>query len=218
MPRKESNDEAEIESLSQYSQPVYWVDSQPDAMDAGTSVTSTNNMSESNNGDFKSGDENRNDNDDRSPATSTNSASSTVSNCVNHDTNGNQSATRSATRSTTNSSINHVNYNADDDGKNDIEVIDVSDEQNIITVDEDNILATGTIKTPTPSKASEKRQALRNRTLKCTACTAGNDGEFIHAFLSIPICGSCNKSVLDTGYPRAESGQELRCTYCGDGT
>lgn len=67
-------------------------------------------------------------------------------------------------------------------------------------------------------KRAEKRQALKNRTLKCTACTTGNDGEFIHAFLSIPICGACNKNVLDQSYPKAESGQELRCTWCGDGT
>ena len=67
-------------------------------------------------------------------------------------------------------------------------------------------------------KKMQRRQLLKNRTLKCTACVAGNDAEFVHAILSIPICGSCNKNVLDQSYPIAESGQELRCTWCGDGT
>ena len=62
-----------------------------------------------------------------------------------------------------------------------------------------------------------RRQALKNRTLKCSACTAGNDAEYIHQVLSIPICGNCNKNVLDDTFGRAENGQELRCTWCGDG-
>lgn len=66
-------------------------------------------------------------------------------------------------------------------------------------------------------KKIQRRQLLKNRTLKCTACVAGNDAEFVHGILSIPICGSCNKNVLEETYPIAESGQELRCTWCGDG-
>ena len=67
------------------------------------------------------------------------------------------------------------------------------------------------------SESKMRRQALKNRTLKCSACTAGNDAEYIHQVLSIPICGNCNKNVLDDTFGRAENGQELRCTWCGDG-
>ena len=64
----------------------------------------------------------------------------------------------------------------------------------------------------------KQRLLLKNRTLKCTACAAGNDAEFVHPILSIPICGNCNKNVLDQAYSKTEAGQELRCLWCGDGT
>ena len=75
---------------------------------------------------------------------------------------------------------------------------------------------TGTSR-PMSIESKMRRQALKNKTLKCSACTLGNDAEHIHHVLSIPICGNCNKNVLDDTFGRAENGQELRCTWCGDG-
>ena len=89
----------------------------------------------------------------------------------------------------------------------------------IATVDsagkDDNRVCIGS--TEASIKRMQRRQLLKNRTLKCTACVAGNDAEFVHGILSIPVCGSCNKNILEESYPIAESGQELRCTWCGDG-
>ena len=74
-------------------------------------------------------------------------------------------------------------------------------------------------RTPSEKSIENKKQRLllKNRTLKCTACAAGNDAEFVHPILSIPICGNCNKNVLDQAFSKTETGQELRCLWCGDG-
>lgn len=54
------------------------------------------------------------------------------------------------------------------------------------------------------------RKLMKNKTLKCTACEANNDAEFIHPILSIPICGSCYYNVQDKSFALADDGQELR--------
>jgi hypothetical protein len=66
-------------------------------------------------------------------------------------------------------------------------------------------------------ESKNRREFLKNRTKTCSACPAGNDAEFLHADLSTPICGNCNKNVLDDMFVIDETGQQLRCTWCGDG-
>jgi hypothetical protein len=66
-------------------------------------------------------------------------------------------------------------------------------------------------------ESKNRREFLKNRTKTCSACPAGNDAEFLHADLSTPICGNCNKNVLDDMFVTDETGQQLRCTWCGDG-
>jgi hypothetical protein len=69
-------------------------------------------------------------------------------------------------------------------------------------------------KTKLPSAAvierRNYRKLMKNKTLKCTACVANNDAEFIHPLLSIPICGSCYYNVQDKSFALADDGQELR--------
>jgi hypothetical protein len=97
-----------------------------------------------------------------------------------------------------------------------IERVYVIDESKPSTAVEIAVAPTGTSR-PMSIESKMRRQALKNKTLKCSACTLGNDAEHIHHVLSIPICGNCNKNVLDDTFGRAENGQELRCTWCGDG-
>lgn len=97
-----------------------------------------------------------------------------------------------------------------------IERVYIIDESKPSTAVEIAIAPTVTSR-PMSIESKMRRQALKNKTLKCSACTLGNDAEHIHHVLSIPICGNCNKNVLDDTFGRAENGQELRCTWCGDG-
>jgi hypothetical protein len=63
----------------------------------------------------------------------------------------------------------------------------------------------------------KKQRKLQNKTIKCTGCSIGNDAEFVHPFLSVPICGACFSSIQDKAFNTDEDGQQLRCIWCGDG-
>ena len=66
-------------------------------------------------------------------------------------------------------------------------------------------------------ESKNRRELLKNKTRTCSACPAGNDAEFVHEDLSTPICGNCNKNISDDMFVTDETGQQLRCTWCGDG-
>lgn len=73
------------------------------------------------------------------------------------------------------------------------------------------------VRKPMSIECKIRRELLKNKTRTCSACPAGNDAEFVHADLSTPICGNCNMNNLDDTFVTDESGQQLRCTWCGDG-
>ena len=68
------------------------------------------------------------------------------------------------------------------------------------------------------TKIQYESEGLRSRMRKCCACDDFNDAEYIHPKLSVPICGTCNKSVKDARYEvDPESGNHWECVMCGVG-
>ena len=75
-----------------------------------------------------------------------------------------------------------------------------------------------TLEKARPTKIQYESDGLRSRMRKCCACDNFNDAEYIHPKLSVPICGTCNKSVKDARYEvDPESGNHWECIMCGVG-
>ena len=68
------------------------------------------------------------------------------------------------------------------------------------------------------ASSTPKKLKGQDKLVKCVACDANNDAEYVHPELNVPICGRCNKSHRDAQYDvDLETGNQWECRLCGIG-